>query len=205
MRIEFLRPWALVLFPVLLGIILWMSRSMRIRSRAKKAGYLLLRCVILLLLVLALSGVRLQKDSKATTTIFLVDVSDSMGENVQEAESFVRASIAELPAKNQTGIVIFGADAKIEQFVTDKKLFTEIQSRALTAATNLEQAMQTALAMFPEESAKRLVLLTDGVQNEGEITNLASTFSLHDIELKIMRYDSISGDEVYVKIGRAHV
>ena len=198
MRIEFLRPWALVLFPVLLGIILWMSRSMRIRSRAKKAGYLLLRCVILLLLVLALSGVRLQKDSKATTTIFLVDVSDSMGENVQEAESFVRASIAELPAKNQTGIVIFGADAKIEQFVTDKKLFTEIQSQALTTATNLEQAVQTALAMFPEESAKRLVLLTDGVQNEGEITNLASTFSLHDIELKIMRYDSISGDEVYV-------
>lgn len=198
MQVEFLRPWALVLFPVLFCIILWMSRSMRIRSRAKKAGYLFLRCVILLLLVLALSGVRLQKDSKMTTTIFLVDVSDSMGENVQEAEAFVRASIAELPAKNQTGIVIFGADAKIEQFVTDKKLFTEIQSRALTTATNLEQAAQTALAMFPEESAKRLVLLTDGVQNEGEITNLTSTFSIHDIELKIMQYDSISGDEVYV-------
>lgn len=198
MQIEFLRPWALLLFPLCIVLVWLLSKKMRIRSRMKKASYIAIRVVILLLLVFSLSGLRIQMNSKMTTTIFLVDVSDSMGENVENAQNFVRNAISELPDDNKTGIVIFGADTRIEQFVTDRKIFTEIQSEVLATATNLEQGVQTALAMFPEESAKRIVLLTDGVQNEGDILNTASSFLLHDIELKVVKYDAISGDEVYI-------
>ncbi len=198
MQIEFLRPQALFLLPLCIILIILLSRKMRIRSKLKKAGYIFVRIIVLLLLVFSLSGLRIEMNSKMTTTIFLTDVSDSMGENIEQVEAFLRNAISELPKENQTGIVIFGADARIEQFVTERKVFSQIQSKALGIATNLEQAMQTAVAMFPEKTAKRIVLLTDGAQNEGEILHTMSSFLLHDIELKVVKYDAISGDEAYI-------
>ena len=48
-----------------------------------------------------------------TTTVFLMDMSDSMKAQWSQEIDFVQQSIAKMPAKNQAGVVVFGADAKI--------------------------------------------------------------------------------------------
>jgi hypothetical protein len=166
MQVEFARPWALLLLPVLAGLIIWFARGFRSRSHTRRAGEILMRILVLALIVLALSGVSIRKSNDMTTTIFLVDLSDSVKSVRSDEAEFVQNAIAQMPDKNQAGIVVFGSDAQIEQFVSDKKAFTSFQAEVTATATNLEQAIQTALALFPDDSASRLVLLTDGAENE---------------------------------------
>lgn len=198
MQLEFARPWALLLLPVVWGVMIWFSRGIRSRSRTRKWGEVLLRGLVLMLTVSALAGVSIRKSSDTTTTVFLVDLSDSMKSAQSQEAEFVQKAIADMPGKNQAGIVAFGSDAQIEQFVTSKKAFTDFQSRVTATATNLEQAVQTAMALFPEGSARRLVLLTDGAENEGTVSNLVHSVTDSDLELKVVRYDQAVEKEVYV-------
>lgn len=198
MQLEIARPWVFVLFPVLAGVIIWFARGFRSRRGSRRIGEICMRCLVLLCVILAFSGMSIKKSSDRTTTIFLVDLSDSMKGVYAEETKFVQSAIAEMPDKNQAGIVVFGADAQIEQFVSEKKVFTDFQSQVTATATNLEQAVQTSLALFPDESACRLVLLTDGSENEGSIQELASSFAGTDVELKVVSYDSSVEKEVYI-------
>ncbi|MCD8148058.1 MAG: VWA domain-containing protein [Clostridiales bacterium] len=225
MYIEFTHPRVLILLiPAVIWIIL-SARHLRSRSKSRRAGLVALRCLVIALAVFALSGTSIRKNSDITTTIFLVDLSDSTSRVQGEEAEFVQEAIAAMPEKNQAGIVVFGSDAQIEQFVSEKKAFTDFQAEINGTATNLEQAVQTALALFPEESARRLVLLTDGAENEGSIQNVVSAFSgdgssdqsssavssnnggsaygdtdvsASAVEFKVMQYDSSIEDEVYV-------
>ena len=125
MQFEIARPWALLLLPVFAGMIIWFSREFRSRSRTRRVGEILMRCVILTLVVLALSGVSIRKNNDMTATIFLVDLSDSVRNVRAEEAAFIQSAIAGMPDKNQAGIVVFGSDAQIEQFVSEKKVFTD--------------------------------------------------------------------------------
>ncbi len=198
MYLEFARPWALILLPVAAAFIIWLAKYMRSRSFSRRVGMTALRCLILALAIFALSGVSIRKNNDVTTTIFLVDLSDSTRNIQGTEEEFVRQAIADMPSDNQAGIVAFGSDTQIEQFVSDKKIFTAFQSTVLGTATNLEQAVQTALALFPEDSARRLVLLTDGAENEGSVLDTVGSFAGSDVEFKVVAYESSVRKEVYV-------
>ncbi|MDD7389154.1 MAG: VWA domain-containing protein [Lachnospiraceae bacterium] len=198
MQLEIARPWALLLLPVFAGIVIWSAGRLRSRSRTRRIGETLMRCLVMALVVFAVSGMSIRKSSDMTTTIFLVDLSDSVKSVRAEETEFIQSAIAEMPDKNQAGIVVFGSDAQIEQFVSEKKAFTDFQSEVTATATNLEQAIQTALALFPDGNACRLVLLTDGAENEGSVSDLSYSFTASDIELKVVRYDSRVEKEVYI-------
>ena len=207
MQLEFTYPWVLLIWPVLavalVGYTIWGQRRFAHEKKKKKlksrmVGQMILRCMVLLCVVLALSGIHIRKSSKTTTTIFLVDMSDSLRGVTDEEVDFVREAIGQMSDNNQAGIVVFGGDARIEQFVSKKKAFTDVQSEVIRSATNIEQAVQTAMALFPNDSAKRLVLLTDGSENEGSLANLVTSFSGENIELKVVEYDSEIEQEVYV-------
>ena len=184
MQLEFARPWALVLIPVMVALIV-VIRITKKKINSKVIGELVVRSVVVTLLVLAFSGISIRKQSDVTTTVFLIDMSDSLKDNWKKEIEFVRESIAKMPSKNETGIVVFGADAQIEQFVTDKKAFTDAGSKVIGTATDIEQAVTTAMALFPDGSAKRLVLLTDGAENEGNVADIATSVAGADIEVKV--------------------
>ena len=198
MYLEFARPWALILLPVAAVFIIWFAKYMHSRSLSRRIGMTAMRCIVLALVVFAISGVSIRKNSDVATTIFLVDLSDSTNSVQSQEEEFVRQAIADMGQDDQSGIVVFGSDARIEQFVSDKKVFSSFQSQVSAGGTNLEQAVQTALALFPEGSARRLVLLTDGAENEGSISNTANAFAGSDVEFKVVTYDSSVEDEVYI-------
>lgn len=198
MYLEFARPWALLLLPVAAGFVIWFAKYMHSKSVSRRVGMTVMRCLVLALAIFALSGVSIHKSSDVTATIFLVDLSDSTNSVQGQEEEFVRQAIADMGQNDRSGIVAFGSDARIEQFVSDKKVFSSFQSQVSVGGTNLEQAVQTALALFPEASARRLVLLTDGAENEGAVSNTAGSFAEGDVEFKVVTYDSTVEEEVYI-------
>ncbi len=154
---------------------------------------------VLILLLLAIWNPSIEMGSKNTTTIFLVDVSDSVSGQKQEVEEFVKEALKEMPDNNKAGVVAFGADSRVEQFVSEKNLFSGLETLPVTTATNLEKAVQGAMALFPEEEAKRLVLITDGNENEGSLKSVTQSILNSDVQVQVKKLASFTGDEVFVE------
>lgn len=189
----------LLIFAILLLVVEWIVYVLQVNSNKKKQ-FLVVRLLVLLAVILAMTGVSVSKKQKKAETIFLVDVSDSMSGNIDEVENYLRTAVSDMPEKNMAGIVAFGKDTAVDQFLTDKKIFTEFTTEPITIATNIEKAVNAACSMFDEGVTKRLVLITDGSENEGSMNLAATTLKGRDVELyTIAMEDSIGGNsEVYI-------
>lgn len=198
MSIEMSNPWWLLLIPVVIAGLLVSERFFRMQNKGKKIKYIIMRGLIAILLIFTLCGLSFKITTKKVTTIFLVDMSDSNEKNLEEIETYIRDSIEDMPKKNQAGVVVFGDDVLVDQFVTDKKIFSELASAPVSTATNLEKAVSTALTIFPDETAKRLVLITDGLENAGSVEKMAGTVTAQDVDVKVIKLEQNMGEEVYV-------
>ncbi|MBQ9983678.1 MAG: VWA domain-containing protein [Lachnospiraceae bacterium] len=189
----------LLIFAILFLIVEWIIYVYQVNSNKKKQ-FLVVRTMVLLLVILAIAGVSVSKKQKKAETIFLVDVSDSMSGNIEEMEDYLTETIATMPDKNLAGVVAFGKDTAVDQFLSDKKIFAEFTTEPVTIATNIEKAITTACGMFDEGVTKRLVLITDGSENEGNMNLAATTLKGRGVELyAIAMEDSVSGNrEVYI-------
>lgn len=189
----------LLILAICLLIVEWIVYVLQVNSNKKKQ-FLVVRLIVLLAVVLAMAGVSVSKKQKRAETIFLVDVSDSMSGNIDQVETYLKNAVSEMPEKNMVGVVAFGKDTAVDQFLTDKKMFTEFTSEPITIATNIEKAVNAACSMFDEGVTKRLVLITDGSENEGSMNLAATTLKGRDVELyTIAMEDSIGGNsEVYI-------
>ncbi|MBR1597510.1 MAG: VWA domain-containing protein [Lachnospiraceae bacterium] len=190
----------LLLFAAIIVLIVeWIIYHLQVHS-GKKKQFLVVRAVLLAAIVLAISGVSITKRQRRIETIFLVDVSDSMSGNLAAVENYLKESMSLMPQKNQAGVVLFGKNTAVEQFVSDSKTFYGITASPVTTATNIESGVTSACSMFHDGVTKRLVLITDGCENEGSMRLAASNMKNSDVELyAISLSDSVSGSsEVYI-------
>lgn len=187
----------LLIVALVLLVLEWILYVKKMNYRKK--FYLVLRTVLLALVILALLGIRIPKKAKDTTTIFLVDMSVSDERNLELFEDYIDDALKNMPKNNRYGIVGFGRDAVVDQFVTDRDMFMGIDSDADPAATNFEKALQRAISMIPADSVGRIVVLTDGRETAGDITNSASMITSGRISLEAYMIPSETGDDCYVE------
>lgn len=189
----------ILLFAILLLAVEWIVYVVQVNSNKKKQ-YFIVRLLVLLTIVLAMAGVSVTQKQKKAETIFLVDASDSMAGNRKELETYLEQTLSQMPDKNLGGIVVFGKDTAVDSFLSDKKVFSGFTAEPVTTATNIEKAVTTACSMFDEGVTRRLVLITDGSENEGSMNLAAMTLKGREVELyTIAVEDSISGNqEVYI-------
>lgn len=198
MNIEFARPLILLLIPLMIVGLIYSGKFLRVKNKGKKIGFILIRILVMTLLLVGLSGMTIKWSSDETTTIFLVDMSDSDISSIDTVENYLANAIDNVPEKNTVGIVTFGADSAIEQFVTDKKIFDEVTTNPISTATNIEQAISTGLTLYPEGVAKQMVLITDGAQNDGDMSNISSALIAANVTFKTIKLDSEFENEVYI-------
>lgn len=184
MGLSFVYPqslWLLLLIPLTVGLGLLGRRAL---SRARLWGGLALRALLLLLIVLALSGIQLRLPSNTLTAVFVLDVSDSIpSEEGQRAEEIIRRAITAMPAGDRAAIVLFGEDALVERLASSDSALARLTSAPITTRTDIGSAMQLAMALFPDEGARRLVLLSDGRENLGFALKQAELAALQEVEL----------------------
>lgn len=187
----------LAMILLLLELIVYFHQTV-FRKKRKKYINLIFRISLLLFLFLSLFEFQFRFGQGKITTIFLADVSDSVSAWTTKEEDMLKTAIKELPKKEQAAVIAFGQNTKVEQFVTDKTVFQEFQTTPLTTSTNLEQAVQSALALFPAEDAKRLVLITDGKENEGSLKNMIPILAANDISFQVMKLEEETEAENYI-------
>lgn len=184
---------------ILLLVIEWIVYVKQVNS-SKKKQFLVVRVLLLLVIILAMAGVSVSKKQKKSETIFLVDVSESMSGNVEQIEKYLQKTIQDMPEKNLCSVVAFGKDTAVDQFLSEKKIFSSFTVAPVTTATNIEKAVQNASSMFDEGVSKRLVLLTDGNENEGNMSLAAAALKGSDVELYAISMEDCIGSskEVYI-------
>lgn len=185
-----------ILLVLVLLVIEWIVYVRQMRYRGK--FYRIVRGVVFLCVLLALFGIRIYRGSGRTATVFVVDLSNSNEEHVDEAKEYLQETIAKMPSGNVYGIVTFGKDTLVEQFLTSERHYGGLMTLPDKAATNFEEAFSKALTLIPGEYSKRLVVLTDGRETRGDIRNMAQALTAGQAELLTLLYENEETPDAYI-------
>lgn len=191
MGLSFVYPEALWLLSLL--ALLWLAARLAPPRLAswRRWSILTLRTLIALLLIGAIAGAQLIRPLGATTTIFLIDGSDSVSASQRaRAETFIQDALATMPPDDRAGIVVFGREALVERLPSAERLFGATISRPPGGITDVAEALQLGMAMLPAEGHQRLVLLSDGGENAGDARGMGRLAAARGIPIDIV---SLSG------------
>jgi uncharacterized membrane protein len=205
-EIGFQHPWYLLLLFVI-PVTWWLGlRSLAGLGPCRRGLALLFRSLVLLLVVLALAGIQWIWSSDKLTVIYLLDQSDSIP--IAKRQLMLEYAIQSVRShrredrQDRAGLIIFGREASIEIPPLDENLpnISRPESNfGKTDATNLESALKLAQASFLEDSAKRIVILTDGNQTLGSAESTAQRLSENGIGIDVVPVKLDTSTEVLVE------
>jgi len=189
MRIEFTNTIALVLL-ALIPLALYMARhSLASLSPLRNRLSIIARVIILLLVVLALAGLRVRTSSRDVALIFLVDVSASVPKDPPPAMfDFINGEIEHAAPRDYVGVIAFGREPSVELAPTRKETLAdwrikEIASNPPRDYTDVAAALRLAAALVPEGAAGRFVLISDGNENLESASEEAQLLRASGIEV----------------------
>ena len=175
MNFRLLQPYYLLLLVVLPLIIYFIFRSSLSISGTKKWVSLGIRIIILILLTLGLSGLSFTRSLDRVNVLFLLDVSDSVSPQTRETGlQYIKDAVGKMGADDTAGLIVFGAQASMEASPQKNPVIEDLTSDVKTSVTDIASALGLALASFPDEGDKKIVLLSDGNENLGKATDIAS-------------------------------
>jgi uncharacterized membrane protein len=201
MGIGFDAPLALLLLipAVLLTVVLHVGARRRMGSGRRRAA-LLVRTLLLAVLVFALAGFQLVLPVDRLATVFVVDLSDSVGNAGREdALAFLRETLKERPDGDVAGIVAFGKEALVERLPSDLADIDRLASAPVKSATDIGAALRLATALFPDDAQKRIVLLSDGNDTTGDGQAEAALAGSRGVRIETRRIGLGEVDEVLVE------
>ncbi len=133
-----------------------------------------LRAAVIVLLILGISGLSIKKDSDNKCTIFLLDISGSMsGLSSEEGVDIINDVVSLRHDRQQFGLVVFAGNSSVEISPTYNFNLRQISSVVDKNYTNLEDAVDLAISIFPENTINEIVCITDGNQNHSDVITKA--------------------------------
>jgi Mg-chelatase subunit ChlD len=204
MFLSFIYPatlWLLVLVAPLLALAILAPRRL---PPFRFWSSLLLRTILFVALVGALAGTQIVRRVDQLTTVFLVDSSDSVSPDERaRAETFIQDALSAMQLGDQAAIVAFGENALVERAPSPEQGLRRIQSAPVTTRTNLGEAITLGLALLPAETQKRLVLLSDGGENAGDVRAAVELAQARDVPIEVVTLGEAASDIVQISDLRA--
>lgn len=177
MNLVLTSAWGLLLLLALPLVWLLARRARAAVGRPRLIGATVLRSIALAAIAVALAQPVWNRATEAVSVIYALDVSSSV------SPRFVSESLRWIEGVNsrhqpaQARYVVFADRARLFNSIEEVRAAalatgdgSDVPSEAIhQGATDLEQALRTALPAFAPGYAKRVVLLSDGNQTEGDV------------------------------------
>ena len=202
MSLTFDRPLLLLLIPVCFAIVYALWRTSRIyMPPVRRRISLGLRLALVTLLVAMLAEPALQLPANDVAVAFLLDRSDSITPSMQgQQEQWLADALQHKSLQDQAAVISFGGEP-----VVDRALSTEPEpprlspsSNVNSSSTDIAAAMREGLAVLPPSAARRIVLLSDGQENEEKADTAAALASAAGVQLLAVPLQADRGPEVLV-------
>jgi len=176
-----------VLLPISIAAVyaVWRSSGVYLPP-VRRLAALGLRVTVVSLLILALAGPLIQFSARSLAVAVLMDRSDSIPPTAQvEEEQWLASALANKDVDDQVAVITFAGDARIERpLSSDSTPPVLADPRDLhPERSDLAAAIRMGLAALPPGMARRLVLLTDGQQNQEQADEAAGLASAAGVQL----------------------
>ena len=198
--LDFQQPvwlWLCLLIPVL---ILATLRSLSGLDPVRRVLAVTLRCTLVLLLACCLAGIERVRRNDDLTVIFLMDRSYSVESLQAFQEEFVRESTRNIRADDRVGLIDFARHAYLQQMPMRGGYYLppgRLPQMQNTDRTDVAAAVRLAMAMFPHDTAKRIVLMSDGNDNIGDLITEARRARADGIPIDVVPLQYKHRNEVY--------
>ncbi|WP_437934949.1 VWA domain-containing protein [Sorangium sp. So ce341] len=214
-KYELLNPkmlGALLLAPWFVGVLAGSLADLPLPQRVLSV---LLRIAFVALIALGLSRLARTATTEKVATIYLVDVSESVtDESLDDARAALDKAFAEKPEDGVIKVITFarrprlveraageaaGGDAERRAPAIGRHLDEKGQRGDLGAGSNLQAALQLAYGLYPPGYLKRAVLMSDGVQTDGDLLAEANRARDFGVRLFSIPYRRPAPPEVAVR------
>ena len=151
-------------------------------------------------LVLALAGFRLVLPVDRLATVFVVDLSDSVGQAGREdALAWLRDSLRRCPRATWPGSSASAAARSSSACPRRSARSTGSRRTPVHSATDIGAALRLASALFPDDAQKRIVLLSDGNDTTGAGQAEAALAAARGIQIETRAIGLGAANEVLVE------
>jgi uncharacterized membrane protein len=187
--IRFEAPGYLVLLGLIPFIVLLSFRSLAGLGGVRRAVALVARSTVVVLMVLALAGMHWVRRNDNLSVVFLIDRSSSVPPALQ-AEAFQAFENAQtgMRVNDRIGLVAFDGRATIEQLLrgVNEERLDKLGDPLQPDQTDLGAAVRLGMALFTNDTMRRLVLLSDGNENAGEVLEEARQFASAGVPIDVV-------------------
>jgi Ca-activated chloride channel homolog len=182
---------------LLIGVVPWIIATAR-SSRVSPA-VVMVRVSLVTCLVLACAGLEVGVSDGSSSVVFAVDRSDSIASR-EQSQSLRRVATlaAGMRDQDRAALVVFGTDAVIDQRLAPGPPAPKVGSPVNGGGTNLETALRVARAALPPDGLRRIVLLSDGHETDGDALREASLAAADGIRVDVV---SVSSPAAHMRIG----
>jgi Mg-chelatase subunit ChlD len=151
---------------------------------------LVLRIAVASLVVLALAGPHFVQRSHKLTTLFLLDVSQSIRPD-QRADSlaFIQKALQAKKGDDEAGVVVFGKDPYLQIPPSSDISLNGVHANVSGESTDLQAALQVASSAFPTDASRRIVILSDGDENAGDAVSQIAALKSQGVRVDIAPTD----------------
>ncbi|CAG9621986.1 VWA domain-containing protein [Sutcliffiella rhizosphaerae] len=187
----------LLVIPVIVSLLLyWKSK----KKKGKKEYIIFsLRSLVYLFLILALTVPSVLYPVKGLHTVFLVDQSDSVKRMETEILSAVNEAVKGKHKDDHYSIVTFANKPKLEKsFTNELDTISQLSINDEPQFTNLEEGIKFASNYIPGNKKGRIVLLSDGLETNGNSLRQSQFAKDSNIELDIIPFQSPTVEDVSI-------
>lgn len=194
-HVSFQSPLALSLLLLIPLVVRLSYRSLAPLGEARRVVAVILRSTVLALLVLALARFSWVSWSHDLSVIVAVDVSDSVPVDQRaEARRWIEEKLLSKPPDDRAGLIYFAAEPWLEVPPVPYLELMDPETQLDRTATNIAAAIRLAQASFPDDTARRILLVTDGNETAGDAIQAAAAAAADGIPIDVYpilyRYDN---------------
>lgn len=196
----FSRPSAFVL-SVFAGWIWWLHTAGYAGLTATRGQIALwTRLLLFAMLVMVLAEPRAVRTRDVVSTMYLVDLSDSIrSDSADSAIKYVIQSVEKKPKDDEAGLLVFGKTPAVELPPRASFPYEAQTTHVDRGSTNIEQALSLSAAMLPDDNQARLVVISDGVQTEGNLSRVLDDLKSRGIAVDVLPVDYSYEKEVWLE------
>ena len=186
---QFTTPTAGLILLIALPLVWYIGFPRHAFRRRRDISSLFLRTVIIILLVLALAGLQNVQAVDRLAVVFLVDASDSIGAATEDQQlSYIKSAIEGKQPDDEWAVVLFGDNAVPESDFSRVQEIEPFASIPSATQTDIANAIQTALSMFPPDATRRIMILSDGQATQGDAIARAQRAAASGIEISYVPF-----------------
>lgn len=192
------RPEALYLTLLISLFVLIQGVGMSLWSRTQSILQILLRSALIAALAIALAIPTSTETDVNICASYVVDHSASVSSDwLEAATSWVQESI-DAAGDFERHVVQFAAEPSLVEIGGTGSFTLSPAEPAAALTTNIESALKSGAASCPAAATRRLVLLSDGLENSGSALRAASTLRESGMEISAVALDSPQREESFL-------